>query len=345
MNPFGRNSLAFIALCSITALSACSGANLPQDLNSSTASRYTTPLTNSAVLIAGGKTDGVGLIHDDQNSWIAPGAKSQALLYVSDNRTVTLYSYPRGRLEGTLRGFYISSGECVDSKADVFIVNFGTNQVFEYAHGATKRLAVLDSPSEGPNGCSIDPLTGNLAVATLGSNSSGAIEVYKAARGRPTIYQDSKFQQFFFCGYDTNGNLFTDGLSAPGSAYFAFAELPGGSSAFKNITLNQYIGFPGQVQWDGAHVAVGDESTPVIYQFHIRGGRGTMVGKTALAGATFFKQFWIQDETLILPNSYFGSHSLQSDALYYRYPAGGGPTKKITKGVRDAQGAVVSPAT
>src|SRR5579871_4708173 len=74
-------------------------------------------------------------------SWMLRDATSQALLYVSDNRTVTVYSYPRGRLEGTLRGFYISSGECVDPKGHVFITNFGTSQIFEYAHGATKRQA------------------------------------------------------------------------------------------------------------------------------------------------------------------------------------------------------------
>ena len=275
-------------------------------------------------------------------SWMLPDAKGGDLLYVSDNRTVTVYSYPRGRLEGTLRGFYISSGECVDSKGNVFITNFGTSQIFEYAHGDTKRLAVLDSPSAGPNGCSIDPLSGDLAVATLGADFNGAIELYKAARGRPTMYTDSNFQQFYFCGYDPNGNLFVDGLSEAGTGHFAFAELPKGKTALKNVTLDQYIGWPGEVQWDGAHIAVADEANPVIYRFNIRGRVGTMVGKTELAEADEMKQFWIQGQTVILPNSYPGSHSLQSDALYYNYPAGGNPTKKITKGVRDAQGAVVS---
>jgi hypothetical protein len=277
---------------------------------------------------------------NDGESWMAPDAVSQDLLYVSDVRTVTVYSYPQGKLQGTLRHFYIATGMCVDKNDNVFIVDDGYYKIFEYAHGGTKRLATLQSPTKDPVGCSIDPTTGNLAVASLGFGSAATIAIYKNARGKPTTYQDSAIYQMYFCGYDDKGNLFVDGISAPGSGNFALAELPKGTSTFTNIAVSQYIAYPGGVQWDGKHVAVGDQNTPVIYQFAISGSNGTKVGTTPLgSGAQYVKQFWIQSQTVVAPNVTSGS---ASNVLLFKYPAGGSATKRITKGVIAPQGTVVS---
>ena len=94
-----------------------------------------------------------------ESSWMSSHAASQNLLYVSEVRTVAVYSYPQLKLEGTLRHFYIASGMCVDKGGDVFVVDGGYGKIFEYAHGGTKRLVTLDSPTKGPVGCSIDPTT------------------------------------------------------------------------------------------------------------------------------------------------------------------------------------------
>jgi hypothetical protein len=274
-------------------------------------------------------------------SWMSPAAASQDLLYVSDNQIVTAYSYPEGKLEGTLKGFYLATGACVDVAGNVFIINSGTGKIFEYAHGGTKRIATLDSPTRDPVGCAVDLTTGNLAVGSQGSGSSGTVSIFKKARGKPVIYQDSGFYEFFFCGYDDQGNLFADGLIAPGSGHFALAELPRGKSIFTNITVDQYVRFPGGVQWDGKHLAVGDQVTD-IYRLSISGSQGTIVGTTTLAsGARYVKQFWIQGQTVIAPNVYI-KKQLRSNVLFYSYPAGGKDTEKITDGVKDAQGAVVS---
>ncbi len=276
---------------------------------------------------------------DPGQSWVASDAITQNLLYVSNVRTVTVYSYPRGKVEGTLRRFYIATGECVDKKGDVFVVDDGFGKVFMYAHGGMKRIRTLVATGN-PVGCSIDPTTGNLAVTTLGHGSNGSVAIFKNASGNPTIYQDSAFQQMYFCGYDDKGNLFVDGVHSPGgTGDFVFAELPKGSSTFTNIMLNQYIGFPGGVQWDGKHVAIGDQTTN-IYQFAINGSTGTIVGMTHMgSGAQYVKQFWIQGQRVIAPNVYATSGS---DVFFYSYPTGGSATKTITKGVKDAQGAVVS---
>jgi hypothetical protein len=277
---------------------------------------------------------------DRDGSWMASDAATQDLLYVSDIRWVDVYSYPEGKLEGVLHHFYIAQGMCVDQKGDVFVTDLGYNKIFEYAHGGTKRLRVLDGWG-GPIGCSVDSTTGNLATST-----GNAVAIYKDARGKPTIYQNSAFQDYFWCGYDDSGNLFVDGQSSHNE--FEFAELAKGSPTLKSITLNQAMGFPGGVQWDGKHVAVGSyypppTGKPVIYQFDIAGGRGTKVGMIRLGGlgsVPDVEQFWIQGQTLIAANG--GNGAQHGVAAFFKYPAGGKPTKRIRKGLVASQCVVVS---
>ncbi|MGA9944115.1 MAG: hypothetical protein WBE79_14460 [Candidatus Cybelea sp.] len=90
-------------------------------------------------------------------------------------------------------------------------------------------------------------------------------------------------------------------------------------------------------------MAVGDQFTH-IYEFAISGTRGTSVWATNLgSGAMYVKQTWIQGPTLIAPNVYIKKHQPKSsNVLFYAYPTGGKATKTVTKGIEDAQAAVVS---
>jgi hypothetical protein len=281
--------------------------------------------------------------HDGSNSsWVAANAVAQDLLYVSDVRTVTVYSYPEGNFMGKLKHFYIASGMCVDAAGDVFITDFGYGKIFEYAHGSTKRVQAIDSPAGAPVGCSIDPTTGNLAVSTFGRGSGPLVAIFNRARSKASIYQDSSFYEFYFCSYDDKGNLFVDGITSPGSGHFGLAELPKGKDALVNLSFTQYISWPGGVEWDGKHLAIGDQNVPLIYQVDVNGNEAIKVGTTRMrSGAANIKQFWIQGRTLIVPNV-IPPGGLDSQALFFKYPKGGKATKKITKGVIDAQGAVVS---
>jgi hypothetical protein len=277
-------------------------------------------------------------------SWMASDAKQQNLLYVGGVHVVNVYSYPQGKLEGRLRGFYRTEGECVDKKGDIYITNLGTNEIFEYAHGGTKRLATLKGYG-GATGCAIDPTTGNLAV----TNIEGYLAVYKGARGKPTVYTDRKFQEFFFCGYDDKGNLFVDGQNR--DIQFELAELPKGVATLASVTLDQSIGWPAGVQWDGKYVAVGNAGKtcgsctgPTIYRFAIQDGRGQLAGSTALGGGAWdVYQFWIDGKTVIVPNEYCHTQCL-SDVLFFAFPSGGTATKKILQGRGYPEGVVVSEA-
>jgi DNA-binding beta-propeller fold protein YncE len=280
--------------------------------------------------------------HPDRGpSWMAPDAKGKDLLYVSDQGTndVYVYSYPKGKLTGTLTGFNVPDGECVDQTGDVFITNYSASNIVEYAHGGTSPIATLSDKGYHPSGCSVDPTTGNLAVTNFETTHSlrGDVAIYQGAKGSPKLhYTDPRIYSMYFCGYDNAGNLFVDGTTA-GSA-FAFAELPSGGRSFRNITLKQTIsGGPGGVQWDGSHVAVLVQGTNVIYQFTINGKKGTEVGSTSLGGASYVIQFWKEGSDVIGPD--FGN----ADVGIWKYPAGGAATKIIT-GLDQPEGATVSQA-
>jgi hypothetical protein len=292
---------------------------------------------------------------DRDRSWMAPDAPDGDLLYVSDvgqPQVVYVYSYGPGRLVGTLTGFTQPLGLCVDGAGDVFVPD-ASSQIFEYAHGGTTPIKTLSDPSGVPDGCSVDPATGDLAVAN-GSGLRGApgnLLVYADASGTPAEYTDSKFSALNFPGYDDRGRLFVDGMNNTNNG-FILAELAHGGSTLANIALNRRIGFPGDVQWDGKYLAVGDQSTNEIYQFTIEGSRGTQKGTTSLHGASDVVQFWIaklgggkvNPRGTRVVGADFGGESFGGQVLYWNYPAGGNPKKAITRNLQSPYGVTVSKA-
>jgi hypothetical protein len=268
-------------------------------------------------------------------SWMLPEALSDDLLYVGGNNgAVAVYSYPKGRLLGTLTGFNLPGGECVDHTGDVFITDLALSEIFEYAHGGKTPIQVLQSAAPDPAGCAIDPTTGNLAVTSLGRGLAGNVAIFPHASGAPTTYTDPNFYEYYFCGYDPSGNLYVDGQA--GSGPFVLAELPKGGSTLKNLKLNQQVGWPGGVQWHGRYLAVGDQAKSAIYQFAVSGSHGALKGTTLLNDTSDVIQFWIEGHRVI------GGDHPSSQVHYWDYPAGGNPTKTITRGVGGPDGMTVS---
>ena len=277
---------------------------------------------------------------DRGTSWMLPEAKSENLLYVTNLRDVTVYSYPQGKLVGKLKDFYVALGECVDAQQNVWIGDGNDNSEVQYAHGGSKPRRVLKNIAG--IGCAIDPTTGNLALTTQG----GEVLVYKHASGKPLTYRDPAVTEFWFCGYDDRGDLFATGSDYSDQKNFELVELPKGGSSLEIVKVNQTITYPGGVQWDGKHLAVGDSAVPVVYELTIRGRRGIRVGTTPLGKpAKFVYEFFVDGHTLIAPNNYFKGSRSASDVLYYDYPGGGSPQKNITKGMDSNEAAVVSSAT
>lgn len=249
------------------------------------------------------------------------------LIYVAENDgTVRIYSYPKAKLLGRLTGFGSLYGDCADQKGDVFIVDYGKATVFEYARGGTVPIAVLHDNGYSPTGCSIDPTTGNVAVANFYAYnySSGTVAIYahSPAGEAPRLLTDPDIFEPRFCGYDARGNLYIDGYSK--DLAIEFAVLPARSTQFTNITLNETIHEPGTVQWDGKYLAVGDASTNIIYQFSISGSAGTEMGSTSMNGVKYgVNQFWIEGAKVV------GAAAADGEIGIWKYPAGGAAVKVI----------------
>jgi hypothetical protein len=268
-------------------------------------------------------------------SWMLPEAKSEDLLYISNVNTVTIYTYPRGKHVGTLKGFYRAVGECADNAGDVFIANLDT--ISEYQHGERKPIRTLSFSGYLADNCAVDPTSGALAVTwNKDTASTNYVAIYQHASGSPTLYTVAGML-FYFCGFDSAGDLFVDGETESPLA-FALVELSNHGDALINIDLNQSIEFAGAVQWDGKYLAVGDDEAQKIYRFSISGSSGTLEGAVDLGDAQSVYQ-WVIDAKKVV-----GSDDVPSTVRYWHYPAGGSAIKSITKGVFHPYGATISKA-
>lgn len=267
-------------------------------------------------------------------AWMSPLAKqSRELLYLSNSSNppaVYVYSYPQAKLVGTLTGFSSPGAECADRGGHVWITD-NNSTIVEYAHGGSSPIVTLSDPDYFPIDCSVDPVTGNLAVTNEPVSGRGNVAVYKKARGNPTTYFPNFLPFPLYCGYDRRGNLFVDGIA--GYNQFQLAELPIHNSGLFPFSINQSIGYPGGVLWDGTHLAVLDSAANEIYEFAISGNQGTEVGSTPLGESEDVVQFWIASGKVAGGDG--------QAAYLWPYPAGGNPIKVIV-GLSNAEGAAVS---
>ncbi|HEX3457453.1 MAG TPA: hypothetical protein VHR97_05810 [Candidatus Baltobacteraceae bacterium] len=302
---YGRLGFA-IALNVAVALAGCGGGTVPQ-----------------SVSVRGAAAQ----------SWIAPNAKSQNLLYVSDlgTNSVDALTYPKGTLVGKLTGFGSVAGLCADKAGDLFVVDeAGPVQVF--AHGGTAPIRKLTTVGAS-DGCAVDPLTGDLALTQLSSYQYGPFAVYRKAKGEPTHYKDKDVDASWFCSYDGSGNLF--GVVWDRQSKITLAELPKGGKPIRLFKLSESFkptGIPSGIQWDGKYLAVGNRGAGSIYRLTKTGGLAQTV---KLKGGDDVIQFWLQGSTLVGPNFGAGTVGL------WDYP-GGGSVAKALNGFTEPFGAAVS---
>lgn len=257
--------------------------------------------------------------HGVRGSWMSPEAKSHDLLYVADlgTNSVDIYTYPQAHLVGSLTGFGDVASLCSDSKGNVYVVD-GAGPVDVYAHAGTSPIRQL--PTAGlPDGCSIDPTTGSLALTNESSYLHGVVTIYAKAQGKGKIYRNKTVDATFFCGYDDKGNLFIDGWSR--SSTLILLQLPTGSKSF-GITQLQNFENLGGVEWDGKYIAVADRGAGLVYRMN---RSGQVVQTVHLNGIVNIDQFWIQGKTIIGPDA------ISNGNVYlWKYPAGGAATKTLT---------------
>ncbi|HLY03071.1 MAG TPA: hypothetical protein VKR56_11340 [Candidatus Cybelea sp.] len=226
-------------------------------------------------------------------SWMLPEAKNvKKLLYISDFKTndVFVYNYETRALMGQLTGFSGPYGQCVDRVGDIWIAEYNHNDVVEYAHGGTKPLDTLPSGGTGAIGCSVAP-NGDLAVANFGvlSTEIGTIAVFKHASGKAREYSNGSCFNLYPPGYDNRNNLYVVGEI--GWPIGNVCELRAAGHSMKKVSApgdgSTFLLLKGGVMWDGKYLTLtgeGNTGDRIIYRVtEAASGDLTFVGQTVLS--------------------------------------------------------------
>ena len=292
-------------------------------------------------------------------SWMAQRLTGTDLLYVGNsNGTVSVYDYSDGTIVGVLTKFMQPQGMCADRSGNVYIADYKARKVYEYAHGGTKPIFALDERPYHPFACSVEPKTGDLAVADFaqGYDTPGSVRVYSPGSKKTETYTATRDDHFISCAYDDRGDLFvlSDNYYYGYSSghFFDFYYLPKGATQLIALDVpNPHYYNSGwdyqdvqSVAWDGRHWIV--ESYDYLDRYDINVDV-TYVGATELT-ATYRYQGPIAlyrptrkaKATQVVAAS--GSFSGKSAVDYWAYPAGGYPTSTITQDLDNPFGVAIS---
>ena len=270
--------------------------------------------------------------------------KIKKLLYISDGRDdVYVFNYKTEAQVGKLAGYYgFSQGQCVDKLGNVWFTTFGYSSygsAIEYAHGGKTPLKTLHT--EGSSiGCSIDPTSGDLAVANVSNVAPAGVVVFKNASGTPKTYYN------YYCGvptspgYDQKGNLYIEGDVGYGLPS-TVCEIPHRGKALRPVSINVSIPIPEGVMWDGKYITLagitGSPPRTVIYQMaEDVSGNLKKVGKTVLTDTCNGVRAEVE-QPFIVGNENTPANRRQGNVVvgdnlaclstfdYWNYPAGGNP--------------------
>jgi hypothetical protein len=259
---------------------------------------------------------------------MSPDATGTDLLYVDETQSnVYVYAYPQGQLKGVIGGLSQPKGGCIDRVGDIFITNYAAQDILEYHHGHIKPIATFIDEHYYPTGCAVDPVTGDLAVAnyTSSGSSPGNVAIYNHTGFKPAKYVSNRhLVTVYACAYDLAGNLYVDGRGGGFTYPPAFGVLRHGQKYLNTLILSPNVNAPGQLQWDGRYLVIGDNASDKIHRYSIKARAGTEVGSTALEGTGQAWAFWIQGSTVV------GPVVRKPSVAFWKYPQGGSPFEKIT---------------
>jgi hypothetical protein len=245
--------------------------------------------------------------------------------YVSNfyNSDLVEFDYPKG--DPLSREIFSDEpqGECGDAlygvaKRDFWVVASGADEIEEFAYGGIGPIKTLSETAGEPAGCAMDPSSGDLAVTLLGT---GDIVIFAGASGTGATVPDG-LASSYFDGYDNNGDLFVDGITA--SDTYGVVEMASGSSSFKPVTLSGTIEFPGALQYDGRYITINDQEAHAIYGYTCSAMSCTLERTVKLSGSSDCVQTWIGKGDVFCPDA-------DNEAFeVYKYPAGGSPIATLT---------------
>lgn len=321
-----------------------------------TLARYALSIGAAAVLLAGcggslmatGTAQGSAVTRtaEGDQSWVEPNLAKDNLLYVANDyyyTGVTIYKLGSGELVGRL-GVSNSNGICNDRSGDIYVTAFEYS-IYEFSHRGTQYKKSLYFPGSYIGACSVDQITGNLAVLDYAEG----VFLYSKALGMPTNYKNNNIGGYESLTYDDRGNLFVDG--GRGTGALQLAELPKGGTTLNTIKLNSTETFPRALAWDGQYLAIGDEKTASIQDFALSGSSATLKRTVTLDNVVTLTGFTISPFGYS-KDSFPGPKEIIAADLndfarlgyvrYWRYPRGGTPIATIYRQVRQPIGVAVS---
>lgn len=265
------------------------------------------------------------------------------LIYTASSRsamTVDIYTFSGSLVNTfTLPDSTHVSGMCSDTHGNVFVAAASKSPVngyiYEYPHGAASPSATLTvQQNEIPRACSVDPNTGNLAVANeppSGSNNDSDVAIFTGAQGSPVIYADSHFGDFSDVAYDNNSDLYVYyGAST------ILLELSNGSKTFTNVPISG-VNQHDQMQSDGQDLAILTgvpvaHSRSMAHRVAFSGSGGHVVGITHFKGLLHAPgdRFFLNGNMALVRAG--ATKALGAEIGVFRYPAGKTPEQMIPTG-------------
>jgi hypothetical protein len=220
---------------------------------------------------------------------------------------------------GTVGGLDNPGKLCSDTNGDVWVTTgtgSGPGTLVEYAHGGKTPIQMLNDPS-APQDCSVDPTTGNLAVANgcYSGSCESNLAVYAHATGTPTLYK-VPYGPAYSCTYDNAGNAFIAAFEDTYKTGTLWLRA-GGSTVSRFLLVPRPYPHVG-VQWDGRRLAL-EISLNEIYEYSLRLHSGHRSGTTRLQGGV--APFWIQGSIIIGASG--------GGIVLWPYPGGGKPIKTL----------------
>jgi hypothetical protein len=211
---------------------------------------------------------------------------------------------------------------CTDNAGDIWIPDYSTRKIVEYAHGGTSPIFSITQHTGLPFDCAVDPATGNLAVANQHPNGHfqtySDVEVYpKGSKRGQNYFPATGFSQVFFVAYDNKSDLFADGTPCLpygcGSGGFsggppALFELSKGDSKFTQLTLSgATLNQPSAINWIKPTLLLGDQDfqnqgTNGAYKVFISGSTATVVGTLPFKDTQLTYGFWRRAGRVIVPD-------------------------------------------
>jgi hypothetical protein len=274
---------------------------------------------------------------------------SRDILYASAStgNAVYAFSFPLGGPIGKItppKGTISLQGLCSDLHGRIYVTALSGappghaqyGHVYRYSHAGTRPTYHWDFVGVEPFGCSYDQSTGDLAVTTVSLGATAGALMVIGAGSQSGVYYDYNISNFYYCGYDGDGNLFVDGQGF--GSQMRFAELRKGARTLTDIELQRSISLAGmgEVQWDGHYITIEDLTASSIYRLRVTGSKASVVGTTHLAGWNGPALSWIQGSSVAIPTG--GSGAVLGS---WKYPAGGAPSK-TQKGPGSLFGVTVS---